>query len=826
MQIMGLPFRNVLFFYCALLFLHTFPDAAEGSLQLSRDGATQYVIITGEDAIPAEEFAAGELSEHLSKITGASFRVVSESSPGLPLKGIYVGMTVFARQKGIDFAALGDEEWIIRSYGENLVLAGGRPRGTLYAVYEFLEEQTGCRWFDEYNEIIPSIPTLVIADIDVRDEPFFWDRQVFTGMHSTPAEQTLRTRNKDTRPKPARFGFGHGIGTHTFYSYSRNFPEDKPEYHAMNRAGERPAATSGSGPGQICLTIPGAREHVLGQLRERIAADYSQVEQARDGRTPVYVYGINQNDTHWICQCADCKALAEREESDSGPLLDFVNYLADGIRDDYPEILLETWGYSNTMKPPKTIRPRDNVIIRVIHLNSEWSIDAVRARDDNWLPQWYPDYFRPRSHPVNRESTEQLIEWSRISKALAIWDYWLKYRQAFDAPYVNLRRIDSDLKLYRDTGVERMFAEYGVSRPSSFFTLKLWAGWKLMQDPCRELDELVDIFMEGYYGPAAEKMTEYLHHLEDSIAAVPYEAGNMSGMRPEERPYLTIDFYRRSQELLDEAEALCEDESNCLLNVQRERILVDSGLYSMWGIVENQLPPGETMPWDKHDLLERYENYYTKLIENRRDIGGVVRKAAIESGVNRIKEAAAGNAGTHVVPPPGYGEKNLLENAYFTDGLSGWEVPGWRAEFALEPEIDMEETREPGGASLKFRGAEEKEVFIEQSVKPVPGVKRYRIGVWYRKDSFESAWQANIRALISFRAEDGSAAERSAGFSSFFEESTTGWRFRAVEFDIPEGTSSMRVRLTTNHPGGRGPVASPPNTGVLFFDEVVLEPAG
>ena len=48
-----------------------------------------------------------------------------------------------------------------------------------------------------------------------------------------------------------------------------------------------------------------------------------------------------------------------------GPLLDFVNFLADGIKDKYPEVYIDTLAYQYTQKAPKTIRPRDNVIVRL-----------------------------------------------------------------------------------------------------------------------------------------------------------------------------------------------------------------------------------------------------------------------------------------------------------------------------------------------------------------------------------------------------------------------------------------------------------------------------
>lgn len=47
---------------------------APATLLLARDGATEYVIVTGANPSPAEQTAARELAEYLKKVTGAEFR--------------------------------------------------------------------------------------------------------------------------------------------------------------------------------------------------------------------------------------------------------------------------------------------------------------------------------------------------------------------------------------------------------------------------------------------------------------------------------------------------------------------------------------------------------------------------------------------------------------------------------------------------------------------------------------------------------------------------------------------------------------------------------
>jgi len=597
-------------------------NANGNTLELARDGKADYAIIQSTNATLAETFAAQELSAFLEKATGAKFAIISDTNQPLPKKGMYVGWTDVAGQCA-DRAKLGDEEWIIKSIGENLVLTGGRPRGTLYAVYEFLEQQVGCHWFDEFTETIPAQPSLVLKKMDIHGQPAFWDRQCYSAIEVAlgygAETQDFRARNKDVGTSLAKYGatptWGSPGGCHTFYSYSKEWPTNHPEYLAMNANGERVVAKDGGGPGQICLTHPEVRKLMLQQLKVFIAKDREKA--AKAGLKPPRVYAIEPNDNHWSCLCPECKAFTEREEAASGPLIDLVNSLADGIKDEYPDVLVETFAYSDILKPPKTIRPRANVMIRLAQLNAEYGSDVSLNKYGS--PDFYPDLFLPMNHAVNQKAYALVVTWSKIAKHMAYWDYWRKYSfDTFPSPYVNMRCLQPDLKFFRDCGIEVMFVENENVSPTSFFALKRWVGLKLMQNPDQDAKHLIKTFMDAFYGPATGKMTEYLNYLEDRIAAVPQEkTGKMSAMQIQERPYLDLEFYKTSQRLLDEAEAQCGTNTAALLNVRVERIPVDAALYCMWDKLAKQLPAGQPMPWDREQVIKRYETNRLAQVESR-----------------------------------------------------------------------------------------------------------------------------------------------------------------------------------------------------------------
>jgi len=56
-------------------------------------------------------------------------------------------------------------EW---GHVEDLTLAGGEPRGSLYCVYTFLEEQAGCRRCSPSRRTLPKPSTLSVGELDVR----------------------------------------------------------------------------------------------------------------------------------------------------------------------------------------------------------------------------------------------------------------------------------------------------------------------------------------------------------------------------------------------------------------------------------------------------------------------------------------------------------------------------------------------------------------------------------------------------------------------------------------------------------------------------------
>ncbi|MDP7211761.1 MAG: hypothetical protein QF507_08375, partial [Vicinamibacterales bacterium] len=66
---------------------------------------------------------------------------------------------------GIDLSRMADEEYLITTVDSSLILTGGQRRGTPNAVYTFLDEVLGCRWFAPDCTVVPTKPTLRVKSI-------------------------------------------------------------------------------------------------------------------------------------------------------------------------------------------------------------------------------------------------------------------------------------------------------------------------------------------------------------------------------------------------------------------------------------------------------------------------------------------------------------------------------------------------------------------------------------------------------------------------------------------------------------------------------------
>jgi len=175
--------------------------------------------------------------------------------------------------------------------------------------------------------------------------------------------------------------------------------------------------------------------------------------------------------------------------------------------------------------------------------------------------------------------------------------------------------VAKDIRLFAEQGAESVFVETPdyMDAGQQFIPLKFWLGYQLLVDPQQPVEPLLTTFFNGYFGPAAQPMREYLRYQRERINA----DAQFKKLRdePHQLAYLDLKFFTTSQTLFDQAEAAVAPQD--LEHIAVERFTLDGALLYLWLWLERKLPPGKTMPFHRETVIQRYERGWKALIRSR-----------------------------------------------------------------------------------------------------------------------------------------------------------------------------------------------------------------
>jgi hypothetical protein len=471
--------------------------APTGRLVLSRDGRTDYQIVIHNRASMPQRHAAQELASFLKQIGGADFPVVRQADwSGGP--AIFVGPALAARRFVPDLIVreLGHDGFVIRTSPPHLLLIGGEPRGTLYAVYTFLEDYLGCRWWTSTASTIPQRTTIEVGPINHREVPILENREPF---FADAFDGDWAVRNK-ANGASARLDEARG-GKITYQGFVHTFASLVPpgEYFAQHP--EWFAFTGGKrsdGYVQLCLTNEELKRFVAERVKQWIRANPT-----------ANIVSVSQNDAAGYCECPNCKALDEKEGSHSGSLLHFVNYVAREVGKEFPNVAIDTLAYQYTRKPPKYVRPEPNVIVRLCSIECNFA--------------------RPLTDPSNKTFYDDLVGWSKVSKRLYVWDYVTNFAN-YQWPQPNVFVLGPNVRTFVSHGVRGIFEQGSyTSLGGDMALLKAWVLAKLLWNPDRDADALIREFLNGYYGPAGPYVGKFLELIHRDAVDHQYYLGCFVG---------------------------------------------------------------------------------------------------------------------------------------------------------------------------------------------------------------------------------------------------------------------------------------------------------
>ena len=475
----------------ALVLISSAGASSEGVNLAALDG---WDIVVSQEASPSEAYAAEQFQAFFEQAGGGRLAIVTD--PVRADRHVFIGPSapLAASPAGFSVEGFGDEDLRIVIRDEAIVIAGGRPRGTLYGVYTFLEDYVGVRFLThDHTHVPPLVPWRVVGPVDRFYHPplaFRWSYYAETNRYPAFAAQN-RT---NTVPTEARLGGKTGLDliNHSFVSLmpSGEFGEKHPDYYALVDGERRPDLAHGGRATELCLTNP----DVLRIVTERVLA----ILRAHPEMENV---SVSQNDNAMYCRCPDCAAIDEREGSPSGSLITFVNAVADEFGKEFPDVLVGTLAYAYTRKPPKTVKPRPNVQIQLCSVEC----CMLHPIDD-------PDC------PLNVEFCRDMAEWGKVSRNVSIWNYNTNFHH-YLLPCPNLRVIEPNIRCFVANNAMGVFMQAAYNSPGGEFSdLRNYIMANLLWDPKHSGEALLGEFLQLHYKAAAPPIRRFIDLTHDNAA--------------------------------------------------------------------------------------------------------------------------------------------------------------------------------------------------------------------------------------------------------------------------------------------------------------------
>jgi hypothetical protein len=553
----------LLYAFCAL-FVWVRVASAYSVLVVGENAQPGAAIYTQTGATATELFAARELVDYLQQITGATFEI-RQAGAELPDKAIVIGPGPAAEQyfRGIAWDRLGEEEIILRTSRHRLLLAGGRSRGTLYAVYRFLHAQCGVSWWTPWATEVPKQTRIAIPPLKLQVTPAFEYREALWN-HALDGLWAARNQCNGNSARLTDELGGHitykGFA-HTLYLLipPKTYFAAHPEWYALVNGVRSPTNS------QFCLTNP----QLLEEVNKRVIESLGTSPNAR-------ILSVSQNDNTRNCQCTNCLAMDAATGGPAGTMLTFVNAVARRVQPVNPKIAIDTLAYQYTRHAPKNVRPESNVIVRLCSIESTFAVP---------MSQW-----------SNSAFGSDLDDWSKISKRLYVWNYDTDFGRYLQ-PHPNYFVIGPNLDFYHTHNVKGFMAEGSYqSNGGEMAELKAWITAQLLWNPHQNDRALIWEFLCGYYGKAAAVPIEQYLTLVSQLA----RDLNIAQSDPRTTTFLNFEVMSKSEALWRLAEKAAAADPALLWRVKNSHLSLQYVWLSQWNELRKEWgQKGGQWPFDR-----------------------------------------------------------------------------------------------------------------------------------------------------------------------------------------------------------------------------------
>ncbi|MBI5690367.1 MAG: DUF4838 domain-containing protein [Verrucomicrobia bacterium] len=494
---------------------------ARADITLVAPGQPPAVVVVPDRPTAVVKYAAEELVEHVRRASGVSLRITPESSvPTDPRCAIELGPTRAALAAGIEIERLPAEGSVIRTRGNRLFLAGrdggGDPlerdtaAGTMFAVYEWLEQDLGVRWLwpGELGTHVPRASVIRAREGDRKVQPRFFQRHVRSGLgfkleHPalgfTPkaAEAYAREQNVFVRRhrlgRSERFSYGHA-----FTDWWARYGQAHPEWFQLVKGQRGPAK-----PGarfSMCVSNPSLQAEIVRLWKEKGGPAQ---------RFPTI--NLVENDIVGLCECEACRAW------DGPPPPDVMKFYSPSSKVYGTAFVSDR--YARFALAVQQLAARENPDVKVIgyvYFNYfQAPTSGVRLNENVLLGYCPSGGWYPRAEDEHAWYQRQWRGWREAGARLFFRvNYFL---DGYAMPYVFAHQFADDFRHAASHGMaatdfDSLTGQWAVQGPNLYLLMRLHTRPEATTDSL--LQEYYDAF--GAAGPAVRA---YFAHWENYLTS-------------------------------------------------------------------------------------------------------------------------------------------------------------------------------------------------------------------------------------------------------------------------------------------------------------------
>lgn len=496
-------------------------------------------IVVPENATEREFFAANELKKYLGMIFGSKV-IVKETVESIEREKIIIGgpernslSEKYISKEEFDSVTPGPEGIFIKAYDDALILAGSSKnvneceRGTIYAVYEFLERFLDCSLsayikegvkggeyvpekesFDLenvfYTKAKGDIPyRCAVAQYSHGEKGSFKLDFKFLDWLSKNRYNYIYTWNsvyenmknngmlEEAIKRGILFKVGHHDAIDTLLPqrgnkyFSEHYYETHPEFYKLTKDGKRFEMVDHWGQMVLCSR----NEEMIETISKNLISWFTQNPQVK-----IFAL-LNKDGTAPQCCCEKCKGFSKVEN-----YVYMINEVAKRLKKAHPDAILNMLAYTDLCEAPEGITLEDNVSVT----EATWHITGLRTIG------------KPDGSCLSGTFFEDiLLSWKKIGANVSYYDYFMGVYPGRQRYVPMADEMQAMCKRFIEKGIDGTETQLEVynlwNNVFNFYTYGRTA-----YDTEKSLDDNLALFCR-IFGEGAEDIKENIRYAESVL---------------------------------------------------------------------------------------------------------------------------------------------------------------------------------------------------------------------------------------------------------------------------------------------------------------------